>query len=103
MSNDGYFGQTAAREQHLALVRMRAAENARWILRATNDGITAAVDPAGRVTQRLEPNKELASRLMFDFATGAQTMYTRYGDWLPWTCVVLAMVALVVTQIPRYG
>ena len=41
MSNDGYFGHTSAREQHLELVRMRAAENRRWILRATNDGITA--------------------------------------------------------------
>ena len=41
LSNDGYFGHSAAREQHLELVRMRAAENRRWILRATNDGITA--------------------------------------------------------------
>ncbi len=48
LSNDGYFGDSAAREQHLALVRMRAIENGRWILRATNDGITAMIDPAGR-------------------------------------------------------
>src|SRR5260370_39612821 len=40
LSNDGYFGFSAAREQHLALVRMRAAENRRRILRATDDGIT---------------------------------------------------------------
>ena len=49
LSNDGYFGHSAAREQHLEIVRMRAAENRRWMLRATNDGITAAIDPAGRV------------------------------------------------------
>ena len=49
LSNDGYFGRSAAREQHLDLVRMRAAENRRWILRATNDGITVTVDPAGRI------------------------------------------------------
>ena len=55
ISNDGYFGTSAAHEQHLELVRMRAAENARWIVRATNDGITATVDPAGRVTERLQP------------------------------------------------
>jgi apolipoprotein N-acyltransferase len=54
LSNDGYFGRSAsAREQHLLVVRMRAAENARWIVRATNDGITASVDPAGRVVKRL--------------------------------------------------
>ena len=49
ISNDGYFGHSAAREQHLDIVRMRAAENRRWILRATNDGVTAVIDPAGRV------------------------------------------------------
>ena len=53
LSNDGYFGHSAAREQHLKLVRMRAAENRRWILRATNDGITAMIDPAGREIVRL--------------------------------------------------
>jgi hypothetical protein len=49
ISNDGWFGQSAAREQHLSMVRMRAAENRRWILRSTNDGITAAIDSAGRL------------------------------------------------------
>ena len=45
ISNDGYFGHSAAREQHLEIARMRAAENRRWMLRVTNDGITAAIDP----------------------------------------------------------
>ena len=53
ISNDGWFGKTAARWQHLEIVRMRAAENRRWILRAANDGITAAIDPAGRVRSTL--------------------------------------------------
>ena len=66
LSNDGYFGHTAAREQHLELVRMRAAENRRWILRATNDGITATIDPAGRVVYRAPPYQELAGS---DFGT----------------------------------
>ena len=55
ISNDGYFGKSAARAQHLEIVRMRAAENRRWILRATNDGITATIDPAGRLRGTLPP------------------------------------------------
>ncbi len=65
LSNDGYFGKSAAREQHLAIARMRAAENRRWVLRATNDGITAAIDPAGRVVERWPMYQEVVRRMAF--------------------------------------
>jgi apolipoprotein N-acyltransferase len=94
LSNDGYFGRSeSAREQHLSVVRMRAAENARWIVRATNDGITAAVDPAGRVIKRLPPFVETADDLPYSYRR-EQTFYTRHGDWFAWTCVGLAIVAV---------
>lgn len=87
LSNDGYFGHTAAREQHLSLVRMRAAENRRWILRATNDGITATVNPAGRVVYRAPPYRELASDVTYRYSSQT-TPYTRYGDWFAWSCLI---------------
>jgi len=87
LSNDGYFGHSAAYEQHLELVRMRAAENRRWILRATNDGITAAIDPAGRVTQRMPPYEILSADMHFNYIPGT-TPYTRHGDWFAWTCLL---------------
>jgi apolipoprotein N-acyltransferase len=93
LSNDGYFGHSSAREQHLALVRMRAAENRRWILRATNDGITASIDPAGRIVYRAIPYQALAADVTYRNATNT-TFYTRYGDWFAWTCLIAA-IALV--------
>jgi apolipoprotein N-acyltransferase len=90
LSNDGYFGTSAAREQHLSLVRMRAAENARWILRATNDGISAVVDPAGRVTDRTEPYQEIASTMKYRFLREL-TPYVRYGDWFAWGCLAIGL------------
>lgn len=91
LSNDGYFGETAARLQHLDIVRMRAAENRRWILRSTNDGLTAAIDPAGRVRGKLPPHLEAAIPTGFDFIA-SQTLYTRYGDWFPILCSIVAAI-----------
>ena len=85
LSNDGYFGNSAAHAQHLEIARMRAAENRRWILRATNDGISAAIDPRGRVRERMPPFTQTAAMMSFDYET-SQTPYARYGDWFAWLC-----------------
>ncbi len=96
ISNDGWFGKSAAREQHLAIVRMRAAENRRWILRAANDGITATIDPAGRVLGHLPLYAEGTSYTGFNFIS-QQTFYTRFGDWFPGLCAVIALACLIAT------
>ena len=89
LSNDGYFGDSAAREQHLDLVRMRAVENHRWILRATNDGITAMIDPAGRITQTIPQHTETSEILRYNYSMD-RTLYTTWGDWFPWLCLLAA-------------
>lgn len=103
ISNDGYFGYSSALEQHLEIVRMRAAENRRWILRATNDGITAAIDPAGRIASRAEPFQELAASVRYDYVR-EQTLYTLYGDWFAWGCLAVALAACICVQLvdPAY-
>ena len=101
LSNDGYFGTSmAARQQHLALARMRAAENRRWVLFATNDGITAMIDPAGRITERLAPYRQLGATMKYGFVNET-TPYTRHGDWFAWACLILAflMLALPVKRV----
>ena len=101
ISNDGYFGKSAAREQHLELVRMRAAENRRWIIRATNDGISAAIDPGGRVVQTLPLYKEEVARMAYQYEED-KTVYTQTGDLFAWTCLGLSILALFATQRPHY-
>jgi apolipoprotein N-acyltransferase len=98
ISNDGWFGKSAARVQHLSMVRMRAAENRRWILRSTNDGITAAIDPAGRVRATLPPYVEASSYTGFNWVA-RQTVYTRWGDWFPLLCASLALLGLVAERV----
>jgi apolipoprotein N-acyltransferase len=94
ISNDGWFGKSAARMQHLSIVRMRAAENRRWVLRSTNDGITATIDSAGRLRGSLPLFTEATSYTGFDYVSG-QTLYTRWGDWFPLVCAAFALLCLV--------
>ncbi len=100
LSNDGWFGRSAARYQHLLIVRMRAAENARWIVRATNDGITAVIDPAGRLLRKFEDYREVAGRLQFRYRDGL-TPYVRFGDWFVALCALVAAAAGWLAIRPR--
>ncbi len=98
ISNDGWFGHSAARLQHLEIVRMRAAENRRWILRSTNDGITATIDAAGRLRGRLPLYVQATSYTGFNYES-QKTLYTRFGDWFPLLCATLAIACLIAQKL----
>jgi apolipoprotein N-acyltransferase len=100
ISNDSWFGKSQARYQHLRIVRMRAVENRRWVVRATNNGISASIDPAGRVVEALPEYREAAARLPFGFRSDL-TPYTRFGDWFVALCAAGAMAAVVISWYPK--
>jgi apolipoprotein N-acyltransferase len=93
ISNDGWFGGTAAPAQHLMMARVRAVENRRWLLRGTNTGYTASVDPYGRIAAQLAPDVRAALDAPYDFRADA-TLYTRWGDWIAWLSLAAAVVLL---------
>ncbi len=97
LTNDGYFGKSAARDQHLMLARMRAAENERWLLRPTNDGFTASIDPAGRVIDELPPYHMAAGRLQYATAFKT-TLYSKTGDIFAWNALGLGILSLLVAR-----
>jgi apolipoprotein N-acyltransferase len=78
---------------------MRAAENRRWILRATNDGITATIDSAGRLRGSLPQYTEATSYTGFSYIT-EQTAYTRHGDWFVLVSATVALLCLVAERVP---
>ncbi len=94
VSNDTWFGETGVPEQHLNMARMRAIENRRWLLFATNSGISAAIDPHGRVVARAPRNVRVAVDVPYAYVAET-TFYTRHGDWFAFGCAIITLVALV--------
>ena len=90
ISDDGWYGDTSAPWQHLNMARMRAIENRRWLLRDTNSGVTAAIDPYGRVTQSISRHVTDALPAQYGFRDDV-TFYTAHGDVFAWLCAILGV------------
>jgi apolipoprotein N-acyltransferase len=72
------------------MARMRAIENRRWLLRDTNNGVTAVIDPYGRVRQSIPRHQADALPAGYGFRSDV-TFYTAHGDIFAYLCAVLAM------------
>ena len=94
ISDDGWYGDTSAPWEHLDMARMRAIENHRWVLRATNTGITAAIDPLGRITATIPRHTRTSVQVGFGFNSDL-TFYSRHGDWFAWLCALVTAAVLL--------
>lgn len=99
ISNDAWFGKSKAQSQHLNIARLRAVENNKYLLRATNNGITAVVSPTGEVEQSLPPFQDGILTAVVS-ANNRQTLYSRFGD-APW--LLLFLLWIVLLQCYAYG
>jgi apolipoprotein N-acyltransferase len=96
ITNDAWYGTTSAPDQHLAMAALRAVENRRYLVRAANTGITAVIDPHGRVLERtrLFDTTVLVREVPF---VDEETFYTRHGDVFALGCVAGALAMLAGT------
>lgn len=90
ISDDGWYGDTSAPWQHLNMARMRAIENRRWLLRDTNNGVTAVIDPYGRVRESIPRHQADALPAQYGFRNDV-TFYTAHGDVFAWLCGILSL------------
>jgi apolipoprotein N-acyltransferase len=98
--NNASYGQTAASRQHLVMSQLRAAETARWVVHAAVSGVSAFIDPSGRVvTQTGLFRDEILRRTIR--ASDRVTPYVRFGDWLPALSLVLAAGIVLLPRVRR--
>ena len=88
ISNDAWFGRSIGPWQHLEMARMRALEQGRYLLRATNNGVTAVVAPDGRIVNMLEQDVREVLRAEVGLAHG-ETPYKRFGQ--AWLIILLGL------------
>jgi apolipoprotein N-acyltransferase len=90
VTNDAWFGHSTARHQHFQIVRMRAMEAGRYLVRAANDGISGVVGPHGEVIARAAEfvPAVLVSKIV---PMMGLTPYARLGNWLVVSLAVLAL------------
>lgn len=100
ITNDAWFGKTSEPYLHLALATFRTIEQRTAMVRSTNTGVSAIVDPLGRVVA--ETSIEGAETLRYDvpMLRATTTPFMRLGDWPTWLCGAFLLVALL---RPRRG
>ncbi len=95
VTNDGWFGRSAAAEQHFVNAIFRAIENRRPLIHATNTGVTASVDVLGNVVRWAAPFTAVAVQQQIHVPTGRETtFYTRNGEVFSIACAALTLAAM---------
>ena len=98
ISNDGWYGDSGAWREHLQETQMRAIENGKWLLESTNTGITASIDPYGRIVTATA--RKVRTGLAAPFSlTASTTFYTRHGDWFAYLCAIISVGALLTRYV----
>jgi len=100
ITNDAWYGYSSAPYQHLGMAAFRAVENERYLVRAANTGISAVVDPRGRIVERtgLFRPETLVREVAFVPGT---TFYARHGDVFAWGCLAAAAAITAATWRQR--
>ena len=100
VSNDSWFGDSVMPRAHLRAARARAVETGRWLLRASNSGISAVIAPDGGLTASSDLFR--AQRISGSFSRLTETtVYTRWGDWFFFFLLAVLAISLLRAGIRR--
>ena len=98
LTNDAWFGRTHEPYQHLVVSVPRAVETRLYLVRATNTGVSAVIDPLGRVVAKTETFEQATLEQEIGIMNGEKTLYTTIGNVLPWGCLAFWVGFVVITR-----
>jgi len=96
ITNDAWYGDTSAPYQHLTMAAFRAVENRTYIIRAANTGISAIVDPTGKIVSRTDLFERTALSGPVRFSR-QNTFYSRYGNVFAWSCIAFLLIGFLIS------
>ena len=107
ISNEAWFGKSAAPYQFLSMSVFRAVENRVFVVRCANTGISCFIDPCGRVLDRVKDKNDLdifVSGVMTKpvVPQESKTVYSRYGDYFAWFCLLGALIFLLKSALWKH-
>ena len=97
ISNDTWFGTSIGPMQHLQMAQMRALEAGRWMIRATNNGVSALIDPQGQIAQTVP---QFQQAVLHGTVVPMQGL-TPYLRWQSWPLILLCSLALMFALVQR--
>jgi apolipoprotein N-acyltransferase len=93
VTNDSWYGNTIQPMEHLVLASFRSIEHRRALVRSTNTGVSAIVDPVGRIDRRTAQWTKASLSGRIPLMQG-RTVYAVLGDWIGWVCSIIALLGL---------
>ncbi|MVT10836.1 apolipoprotein N-acyltransferase [Chitinophaga tropicalis] len=101
VTNDGWWGNTEGHRQHLQYARLRAIETRRWVARSANTGISAIIDPLGKIQQTLPYWKEGVIKGTVTPAASF-TFYVKFGDLISRTAIAFCILVIAFSFYQKY-
>ncbi|MCY7292193.1 MAG: apolipoprotein N-acyltransferase [Ferruginibacter sp.] len=94
VTNDGWWGNTSGKDQHLDYARLRAIENRRWVARSANTGISAFINQRGDVVQKTKWWEEAVIKKDINLNSNF-TFYTKYQDWIVYPFLLIGILGVI--------